>query len=513
MRIRYAAAAAVTLLAACKKEAPPVVYQAVPVETRDIVVSAQASGAIQPDTTVEVKSKASGEVLQILAETGQTVKRGDLLVRIDPRIPKNALAQAQAELEVARARLTNATSQKRRADELFKSQSITQQENETALLDYANARADVVRAQVAVDNAKIQLADAEVRSPITGTIIAKSVERGTLITSATGNVSGGTTLLKMADLQLVQVRTLVDETDIGKIQPGLPATVTVDAYPNRPFEGTVLKVEPLAETQQNVTMFPVLVRIQNREGLLKPGMNAEVEVHVGQREGVLAVPNAALRTPRDVASAAQVLGLNPEDVQKQIAAQQGQRASLGAVAAGGAAKPAGDSAGAAKPKNTMTMPDGREIPLPDGVTEKQVQAIFAKFRSGEQPSPAERAILQKLRGAGGGGGRAGAGGRQRGNQNTGSYIVFVSRSGVPTPVTIRTGLTDLDYTEVLDGLQKTDSVLVLPSASLVQSQQEFKDRFSRMTGGGALPGMQQQGGSRPQGAAGSGGAARPQGGR
>jgi HlyD family secretion protein len=523
MRIRYAAAAAVTLLAACKKEAPPVVYQAVPVETRDIVVSAQASGAIQPDTTVEVKSRASGEVLQILAETGQTVKRGDLLVRIDPRIPRNALAQAQAELEVARARLANATSQKRRADELFKSQSITQQENETALLDYANARADVVRAQVAVDNAKIQLADAEVRSPITGTVIAKSVERGTLITSATGNVSGGTTLLKMADLQLVQVRTLVDETDIGKIQPGLPATVTVDAYPNRPFEGTVLKVEPLAETLQNVTMFPVLVRIQNREGLLKPGMNAEVEVHVGQREGVLAVPNAALRTPRDVASAAQVLGLNPDEVQKQVAAQQSQRAqpaagdsaasraSLGAAAPGGAA-PAGDSAGA-RPKHTMTMPDGREVPLPDGVSEKQVQAIFAKFRSGEQPTPAERAILQKIRGAGGGGGRAGAGGRQRGNQNTGSYIVFVSRGGVPTPVTIRTGLTDLDYTEVLDGLQKTDSVLVLPSASLVQSQQEFKDRFSRMTGGGAVPGMQQQSGTRPQGAAGSGGAARPQGGR
>ena len=119
-------------------------------------------------------------------------------------------------------------------------------------------------------------------APITGTIIEKTVERGQVISSPTSDVGGGTVLLKMADLNLVQVRTLVDETDIGKIQAGQRATVTVDAYPNRPFEGTVLKIEPQAETEQNVTMFPVLVRIENRNGLLRPGMNAEVEIHVGR---------------------------------------------------------------------------------------------------------------------------------------------------------------------------------------------------------------------------------------
>ena len=225
------------LLAACKEEAPPVVYQAVPVERRDIVVSARASGTIQPDTVVEVKSKASGEILELKVETGQLVKRGALMVRVDPRNPRNLAAQAQADLEVAEARLTNATSQKRRADELFKSQSITQQEHETALLDYANARAEVVRARVAVDDARNQLDDTNVLAPITGTIIEKLVERGQVISSPTRDVGGGTVLMKMADLGLVQVRTLVDETDIGKIQVGQRATVTVDAYPNRPFEG------------------------------------------------------------------------------------------------------------------------------------------------------------------------------------------------------------------------------------------------------------------------------------
>src|SRR5207248_5196096 len=120
-----------------------------------------------------------------------------------------------------------------------------------AVLDFANANAAVVRAKVAVDNARIMLEDTDVRAPVTGTIIEKDVERGAVIASATTNVSGGTTLLKMANLDLVQVRALVDETDVGKVQPGQLTTVTVDAYPNRPFQGTVLKIEPQAQTEQN----------------------------------------------------------------------------------------------------------------------------------------------------------------------------------------------------------------------------------------------------------------------
>jgi HlyD family secretion protein len=503
-RIRIAAALALVAAAgACKKQAPQVAYQAIPVERRDIIVSAQAAGAIQPDTTVEVKSKASGEVLQMLAETGQEVKQGDLLVRIDPRIPNNNLAQARADLTVAQATLANAKAQKTRSDELFKSQSITQQEHETAQLAYANALAEVTKSRIAVENAQIQANDANVRSPINGTIIEKDVERGQLIQSATGNVSGGTVLLKMADLNLVQVNALVDETDIGKIQPGMAATVTVDAYPNRPFEGTVLKIEPQAVVQQNVTMFPVRVRIRNQGGLLRPGMNTEVQVHIGERDSVLAIPNSALRTQKDVGSAAEVLGLSPEDVQKQLAAapvpeapatpvgDSATRASMGATAAA-------DSA--AKGGSTMTLPNGMTVPLPPGVTAAQVQKIMQKRMNGEQPTAEEQALMRKvfqgMRGAGGGGG--GANGRVRGNRRNnaadfgGNYVVFVKRNGKILPVNIRTGLTDLDYSEVVAGVQEGDSVLVLPSAGMIQSQQDMKQRINRVTGGGGVPGMQQQ---------------------
>src|SRR5207249_6577291 len=109
-------------------------------------------------------------------------------------------------------------------------------------------------------------------------------------------------------------------TDVGKVQSGLPVTISVDAFPHRTFDGTVLKIEAQAQVSQNVTMFPVEVNIPNPEHLLKPGMNTEVEIHIGQRQGVLAVPNAALRTPKDVASAASVLGLDSLTVARQLAA-------------------------------------------------------------------------------------------------------------------------------------------------------------------------------------------------
>jgi HlyD family secretion protein len=485
---------AILLGTACAEpKLPPLpVYQAVAVQRRDIVVSARANGSVQPDTTVEVKSKASGEILNLLVETGSLVRRGELLIQVDPRTARNSYAQAEADLDVAKAQLTNAASQKRRADELFESKALTETEHEQALLDYANARSAVVRAEVALENAKIRMEDTDVRAPITGTVIEKNVERGQVISSPTSDVGGGTVLLRMADLNLVQVRTLVDETDIGKIQRGLRASVTVDAFPNRPFEGSVLKIEPLAVTQQNVTMFPVLVRIENREGLLRPGMNAEVEIHVGRRDSVLAIPNAALRTQRDVASAAEVLGLTAEEVATQLAQADGRRDTTKSAARTAAAKPAEGA--------TYTLPDGRAVALPPGVTEAQVRTALQKRMSGGETTPEERTMLRTVfQGMGGGGARGGA--RRPTQTDTrfgGRYIVFVRREGKPFAVNVATGLTDLDYSEVMSGLTMQDSVLILPSTSLVESQKEFNERMQRVTGGGGIPGL-----STPGGAAGS----------
>lgn len=491
---------AVTALLAsgCAKQAAPPVYQALAVERRDIIVSAQASGSIKPDTLIEVRSQASGEVTEIKVQTGDEVRRGTLMVEIDPRTARNNVEQAQAALDVAQARLQNALAAKRRADTLFQSLAISETERDAANLDYANANAEQVRSRVALENARIAREQTEVKAPISGTVITKTVERGSVITSSTSGVGGGTVLLTMADLNLVQVRTLVDETDIGKIQPGQRVTVTVDAYPNRPFEGTVAKIEPQAETQQNVTMFPVIVRIANREGLLRPGMNAEAEIHVGERRGVLAVSNSALRTQRDVASAAAVLGLDPAAVQQQLAAaDSAQRAAPAAGSDTGNRASLGARSDAPKKRTMMTR--FGEVNLPDGVTEPQMQAVFQKMMSGGGPqalSGADRDLFQKFRAANPNMGQGRRGGQSGPDTRFGGqYIVFVKRGDTPTPVSIRTGLTDLDYSEVVSGLQEGDSVLALPSASLINSQTEMQNRINRMTGGGGVPGMSRQGGT------------------
>ncbi len=510
---------AIVALTSCEEEIEPPVYQLVPVIARDIIVSVSAAGTIEPIKTVEVKSKASGEIIDVLAETGDLVRRGSMLVKVDPRVPSNGLMQAEADIEVAVASLANAESQLRRAEALYETQSIAEQEFEAARLSRANANAQLVRAQRSLENAKIAFEDTEVRAPATGIILERNVEEGTVIASATGNVSGGTVLMKMANLDTVQIRMLVDETDIGKVSPGLEVTITVDAYPNQPFRGQVLKIEPQALEQQNVTMFPVLIRIANERSVLRPGMNSEVEIHIGERQRVLAVPNAALRTQRDIASAASVLGMEMDVVQEQIAAAQGggeRRVSLGGATADG------DEGTAAE--NTITF-RGRTVELPAGLASEQVQPIVDKFAQGGGPqalqsmSSDEQAIMRRVMstlggggggrnfggqrggsgfdrqgggrrsGGQGGGGFGGRGGQQNDNfQFGGSYIVFVMGEMGPEAVPIRTGLTDLDYAEVVSGLSEEDVVLILPSASLVQSQQQFQERIERMTGRGGLPG-------------------------
>src|SRR6185295_10174986 len=112
-------------------------------------------------------------------------------------------------------------------------------------------------------------------------------------------------------------------SDIGMIRGGQTATVTVDAYQNRPFTGLVEKIEPQAVIQQNVTMFPVLVTLDNQENLLKPGMNGEVSVLVSELDNVIAVPNDAVRSTREAAAIAAMLSLDPDSVNADIKSQQG----------------------------------------------------------------------------------------------------------------------------------------------------------------------------------------------
>ena len=323
MNRTYALALAIGLgTVACSgsKDKAPFVQTAL-VTRRTIVIDAEATGSVEPINVVEVKSKASGLITKMPVETGTLVKPGDLLVQIDTRDVQNQYNQAEADLKASQAKLQVSDAQKKRSDELFKAKVITSQEYESAQLDLENSKAAVIRSAANLDLAKQRLEDATVTAPTAGTVLTKTVSLGQVITSATNSATGGTTLLTMADLNRVRVRALFNETDIGSVRAGQSATVTVDAFPDRRFQGTVEKIEPSATIQQNVTMFPVLVTLDNREGLLKPGMNGEVSVLVDQVNDVVAVPNDAVKNVREASATGQMLGLDADSVTAEVRAQ------------------------------------------------------------------------------------------------------------------------------------------------------------------------------------------------
>ena len=282
----------------------------------------EASGTIEAISAVEIKSKASGEILYLGAEVGDFIQKGDVLARIDQRTPSNSLSQAQADLDVAKVRLGNADSQLNRGIELHKSKSISDKAFEDIQEQHATAKAQQVRAEVFLENAKIALDDTLVRSPIKGTVIFRPVEMGQVITSPTAAVGGGTLLMAMADLNQVRVRAVVDEIDVGKISLDQEVTLRVSAFRDKKFTGTVSKVEPRGQDVQNVTTFPVLIDIENKENLLLLGMNTEVEIEILNEKASFAVPSGSLRTRKDISFVAALVGVSKEDIKDFLSTRQ-----------------------------------------------------------------------------------------------------------------------------------------------------------------------------------------------
>ncbi|MEW5930857.1 MAG: efflux RND transporter periplasmic adaptor subunit [Gemmatimonadota bacterium] len=388
--VLLAGAGALAGCGASKEAAADTAPETAAVERRDLDVAVEAAGVVEPVRVVEVKSKASGEILALHVETGDRVERGALLAAIDPRDVSNALAQAEADLSVARVSIATTSAERRRLQELREAQVATQQEYEAAVQQAANAQAQLVRAETNLELARQRSGDVTIRAPIAGTVIERGAETGQIIASATSNVSGGTTLMKMADLSEVQVRAKVDETDLGQVQPGQTARVTVESYPGRVFTGTVLKVEPQAVVEQNVTLFPVLVRLENREGLLRPGMNADVRIQVVKRPDATVVPNGAVVAVRDAAGAAEALGLDAAAVQASLrpsgaaggAANSAARGGQRSGGSGGAQGSTGQTRPGVLFVEGASGPEARRVTL--GVSDWEYTEVLGGVKAGER---------------------------------------------------------------------------------------------------------------------------------
>lgn len=467
-----------------------------PVGRRSIVVTVQATGTVEPINTVDVKSKASGQILRMPVQVGSVVHQGDLLAQIDPLTVRNQYNQAAAALKAAQAQVDVATAQKKRADDLYASQVITADEHETATLSYANAQSALVRAQSDLDIARQNLDDATVRAPISGTVIAQPVSVGQVISSATSSVSGGTTILSMADLRRVRINALVTESDIGSVRPGQSASVLMDAYPNRPFQGVVERIEPQAVVQQSVTMFPVLVSISNEEGLLMPGMNGEVTILVQKKDDVLAVPLDAVRSLRELPAVASALGLDPATLRTEI---RSQFHGGGGEPAGDRQAARGDSTSAGRGASARTG-GGRGGRGGGGAWRRGNGGGRTRGTSAGPGAGAGRTGDRTGGGAAGTGSGGGFGaGRAGGGQ---AQVVLVQTQAGFEPRVVRLGVSDFDYAEVLSGLEQGDQVVMLSVAEVQAQRNAFKNRIRERVGG-AVPGG--GGGSRGTGGSRRGG--------
>ena len=357
------------------------------VSEKKLEVTIEASGIIEAIASVEIKSKASGEILYLGAEVGDTVEKGSMLGQIDQRTPKNILDQSKSDLEASKVRLDNAKSQFERGAELHSNGSISDKDYEDIQESYAQAKSTVVRTEVSYENAKIALDDTVVRSPVAGTIISRPVEVGQVISSPTMAVGGGTVLMTLADLSKVRVRALVDEIDVGKVSIGQVVSIKVAAYRDKEFFGTVSKVEPLAKVEQNVTTFPVLIDIENDEKLLLLGMNTDVVIEILNKDVSVTAPSMSLRTRKDIYSAASILNIPKESVD-----------------------------------------------------------LF---------------LSERVKG-----------------ENFNKFIVIKDTKKGPELAWVEIGVSDLANVEIVSGLSEGDTVFILPSKSLYDYQQRFKERVN-----------------------------------
>ncbi|MBT8462205.1 MAG: efflux RND transporter periplasmic adaptor subunit [Gemmatimonadetes bacterium] len=460
----FAAGAAVAACGTSAADEPAMGLTTVTAEVKDITSAVAATGTIEPIRVIDVKSQASGEVREVGVELGDNVEKGALLVRIDPRDVRNAYNQATADLDVAEARYTVAQRKLERTADLRESQVVTEEEYETALLEDANARAALVKAETNLELAEDRLNDVAVGAPIAGTVVEKTVEEGQIITSAK-EMTGGTILLRMADLNEVQVRTLVDETDIGVIEAGLEATIKVEAYPDREFTGNVLQVEPQAVVEQNVTLFAVLTRIQNREGLLKPGMNADVEIVIGARSGVLAIANGGIKTVDEARALVDALGLDPELLQQRVENPADEEGGEPEATGADAEVAEADDSGLPSMERIQAMSQDERRQFMQNLSAGERQRLFAMFQ--EQREARDRA--------------------ERANPASPkpAFVFVETPEGQLTLRPITIGLSDWDYTEVVSGLDEGDTVFQVPQGLVQQSEMlEFMRRRTSMPGMG-----------------------------
>ena len=448
-----------------KDDADP--YRTAEVGRGAITRVVSATGTLQPLVSANVGSTVSGPVQAVLVDFNSQVRAGQVLARLDPTPFQQRIVQAQAQLAQQQAQLAVAESDYQRYALLqqrgFASAQLMAQQR--AARD--TARAAVASAAAQVATARTDLDRSIIRSPIDGVVVDRQVNVGQPVAAS---LQAATLFVIAQDLSRLQANITVDEADIGEVNEGQAVQFTVDAFPDRQFEGRVSQVRQQGVAESGVVSYTVVVEADNPGRSLLPGMTANAEIVLEQRENVLRLPNTALRfRPADpdlVAEGQALMGgergprARDGEAQAQTRGERGQRGGQGGGQRAGrgvaqiaealqlneqqraAAQTAFDNAMAANPRGQGGG---------GGERRGQFRRIREQVIAAIEPtlSPEQRQLLEQM--------RAGGGPRQEVRNQA---VVWVLRNNKPAPVLVETGVADNGYTLIHSGLNEGDEVII-----------------------------------------------------
>lgn len=389
-------------------------YKTAPIERGTLQAAVSSSGTVNPVRQVSVGTQVSGQIVEMRADFNTEVKQGQLIARIDPQNFEYKLRQAGADLEAARAAVINAQANVAavmagvskaqldadnarrdlaRKQDLLAKAFISQAELDTArnlagtlgeALKVTQAQLDVARAQVtsaqavvkqreaALAQAKVDLERTEIRSPVDGIVIKRSVDVGQTVAAS---LQAPELFIIARNLSDMQVEAAIDEADVARVHPGQRVTFTLDAMPGRTLEGRVQQIRKAAVSAQNVVTYTVVIPFDNPGNALLPGMTANVRIVVDTRENVLKVANAALRV--------RIAGVEPAAPASGAASAAAPKVPPGSVAAAPAGQgAAGGAAGGATGGPLAAMRERLVAGLGlDAAETARIDAVFAESRA------------------------------------------------------------------------------------------------------------------------------------
>jgi HlyD family secretion protein len=267
-------------------------YRMDKVSNGDISMVVTATGIVNPVTSVDVGTQVSGIVAKLYADFNSVVKKGDIIAQIDSTFLVQAVKDADAALDRAKAQYADAKRSLDRTKALFDKNLESQLNYDAAITSYESNSAALKQSQASLDRAKINLAYATIYAPISGVVINRAVMVGQTVAAS---FSSPTLYTIANDLRKMQVLTTVDESDIGRISIGQEATFSVDAYPDERFSGAISQIRLNPVSVQNVVNYTVVISVDNNQLKLMPGMTASVRILVASTKDVLRVSNMALR--------------------------------------------------------------------------------------------------------------------------------------------------------------------------------------------------------------------------